>query len=686
MRSKQSILLYILLYIIASLLWFYISDSFLFSGEQRTAATTHVFIRIEDLLFILFTSICLYYFFYREQMRDAAQRKLIETTQESNRIHLDRFHAVTSATNDILWDWDIVNNTIWRNENYEKLTGYAPDEHVPSETYNWIDYLHKDDRECIRQLLQNALSGLQTNLECEYRMITKDHRIINIRDRSYIYRDASGKAVRMVGSMQDITSLRASQRLLQQSEEHYRQIVETAHEGIWQIDENGITTFVNTSVASLLGYGKDEMVGKIMLDFVFEEDVKAAKEHMRLHMQGIRQQFEFKLKKKDGGIVWVLVKGTPVFEKTVYKGSIGMISDISGLKEANRLLKESEQNYLLLFKMNPMPMWVYNAENFAFLDVNEAALQHYGYTRDEFLSLKVTEIRQPAEIEKFKKEHKEVSEGIRYAGIWKHVKKNGEEIDVEIIMRFLLYNGLKSHLVLVKDITDKLKAEKELLKSYDEIRKLAVHLQHVRDDERKRIAREIHDELGQKLTAIKMDVAWMDKQLDKDVVPVKTKIKETLAFVDESNLSVKKILNELRTDFLTRFGTGEALKWLTGQFEKQTGISVQLMIDDAIDELEDELATCLYRVLQESLTNITKYANTSIVTVELLQHEHTIVLQIKDYGVGFDESKIKADQSFGLLGMKERVANMNGTFTITTAPGRGTLIKVEIPMNKIVTV
>ena len=687
MRKKQSSIIIILIYTVAAFMWFYIANNYIFKKIKTTTGVGFWLKESEDLIFVVLTGFLLYVLIRRHQqqwLKQELQNKNKE--DELNRAHLERFNMVTSATNDVLWDWDIVNDIAWRNNNYEKLFGYSNEEAANAKSEDWFKYLHPDDRLKESKALEEVLKSEQTFYEHEYRIITKSGKILNILDRSYIYRDEAGNPIRMVGSMQNITSLRNSQLSLEQSEQHYRKIVETAHEGIWQIDDKGFTTFVNSALTSMLGFSKDEILGKSVLDFVFEEDIPAAKEKMKAHLNGNKLQFEFKLKQKSGKPIWILAKGAPVFENGFYKGSIGMISDISATKEFTKKLQESEQNYKLLFKENPMPMWVYDALNLQFLSVNEAALHHYGYEREEFLKMKVTDIRPAEEIEYFLKENKQNKLQIRNAGIWKHKKKNGELIDVEIVAQTIIYKGVEAHLILINDITSRIKAEKELLNSYEEIRKLALHLQTVRDDERKRIARDIHDELGQKLTAVKMDLAWLEKQLGKVNSPLHIKIHETLGYVDESNLSIRRILNELRSDFLTQFSAKDAVKWVAAQFEKQNGITVELNIEDDFNELTDEVSNCIYRVIQESLTNISKYANASSVNIHLHKENNNLALCIEDNGKGFDTTSIRTEWSYGLLGMKERLASIDGNLNIQSAPGKGTKLCIKVPLTQIVTV
>ncbi|MBS4063704.1 MAG: PAS domain S-box protein [Chitinophagaceae bacterium] len=682
MKGRYSIYITVIIYIVLAMLWFYVADVYLFKTLKENSGEIFWEKEIEDLISVLFTGALLYFLIRR-------YRKLwIKNEQETNQKeaeliqeHLDRFNKVTSVTNDVLWDWDVHTDSVWRNENYEKIFGYTSEDMRPGTSDDWLKFVHPLDQQRVQAILDEAFAGNRNSVETEYRFITKSGEVLDVLDRAFIYRDETGKPVRMVGSMQNITDLRSSQKSLEASEEHYRQIVETAHEGIWQIDEKGYTTFVNPATANMLGYTKEEMLGRMMLDFLFPEDVEAAKGRMKLHLYGVKQLFEFRLKKKSGEELWALVKGSILYDGTVYRGSIGMITDITALKASTKLLEDSEENYRLLFSQNPLPMWVYNTATYEFLAVNETALSHYGYTKEEFLNLKVTEIRPVDELVRFLDHNKSTSKEIRNAGIWKHVRKNGEMIDVEIRVQSINYNNHDAKLVLINDITDKLKAENELKKSYEQIKQLASHLQEVREEERKRIAREIHDELGQHLTALKMNVSWLDKRADNADESIKSKMKQTINIINESNLAIRKILNELRTDFVSRTSISETMETQCLQLHQQTGITVHHNIEKLNFDIDVAVSTCLYRSLQEAFTNIIRYADADTVWVGLRTEKGYIILNIKDDGIGFDPEKINT-HSFGLLGIRERANDLFGVFELYSEPGKGTSLHLKIPLNK----
>ena len=186
--------------------------------------------------------------------------------------------------------------------------------------------------------------------------------------------------------------------------------------------------------------------------------------------------------------------------------------DITERKKAETELRASEQKYKLLFESNPLPMWMLSLPDYKFIDVNNVALWQYGYTKEEFLNLSILDLRPEEDIEKFESGTSTAFRGVHHAGIWRHKRKNGTIIYVDIVTHDIYYKGQQRRLVLANNITEKHIAEEKLKESYEAIRTLTGYLQNVREEERLHIAREIHDELGQLLTVLKMDVSWLNKK------------------------------------------------------------------------------------------------------------------------------------------------------------------------------
>ena len=233
--------------------------------------------------------------------------------------------------------------------------------------------------------------------------------------------------------------------------------------------------------------------------------------------------------------------------------------------------------------------------------------------------------------------------------------------------------------VLVKQIIVRKKGEELIKENAEQLRQLTTHLQNIREEERKRIGREIHDDLGQQLTAIKMDVAWIDKKIPGESTIIKSKINNIISLLDGSHISVRRILNELRTDMLENYGLIDALEWQGRQFTSNTNIPLIFNCMEAELNVDDVIATCIYRAFQESLTNITRYANAQQVIASLNSTGTTIEFTIEDDGAGFDTTSLTNNKSFGILGMKERVASLKGKFELHSSPGNGTTINISLP-------
>jgi PAS domain S-box-containing protein len=235
--------------------------------------------------------------------------------------------------------------------------------------------------------------------------------------------------------------------------------------------------------------------------------------------------------------------------------------------------------------------------------------------------------------------------------------------------------------VFSQDITRQKIAEEKLQQSLTDIRELAAHLQQVREDERINIAREIHDELGQQITGIKMDMASLSKKIKNPDEVITQKIKNIAGLLDESIKTVRRISTQLRPSILDDLGLADAIGWHASEFENRTGITVVFETDIFETINNKETVTGLFRIFQESLTNIARHANATIVNARLYKTGNEIILEITDNGKGFDTDNIKLKKTLGLLGMRERSLMLGGVFTIKSKPGEGTTTIVAIPVN-----
>ena len=283
-----------------------------------------------------------------------------------------------------------------------------------------------------------------------------------------------------------------------------------------------------------------------------------------------------------------------------------------------------------------------------------------------------------------------------------HLNSNGEVFRSEY--RMLAKNGallwLRDEAIVVRneqdepeflhgimfDITDRKRFEEQLKNSHEQMRELAAHIEAVREEERTRIAREIHDELGQVLTCLKIDLAWVDKKLHSRNQAVRNDLllKKITAMKDTIDTTVKvvrKISAELRPGILDNFGLAAAIEWQAAEFQNRTAIHCQLSSFPEDLDLDERQSSAIFRIFQELLTNIARHANASRVGISLRKRRGVLILEVQDNGRGITKREsLKAD-SFGLMGVRERVALLGGKFSINGVEGEGTTVTIRIPFS-----
>lgn len=229
------------------------------------------------------------------------------------------------------------------------------------------------------------------------------------------------------------------------------------------------------------------------------------------------------------------------------------------------------------------------------------------------------------------------------------------------------------------DRAERRRTEERLKKSHEQLRALSMYLQHVREDERIRISRQVHDELGQALTGLKMDLYWLSSRVPKQLRSVREKTKTMSAHIDSTIQTVRRISTELRPGILDDLGLVPALEWQAAEFQKRTGVKCEVTSEVAEAILEEELNTAFFRIFQESLTNVVRHANATRVEVRLWEEAGNLWMEIRDNGRGISEAELSNTRSIGLLGMRERAALLSGELTLHGVAGEGTTVRVRIP-------
>ena len=225
------------------------------------------------------------------------------------------------------------------------------------------------------------------------------------------------------------------------------------------------------------------------------------------------------------------------------------------------------------------------------------------------------------------------------------------------------------------------RAEEELRRSREQLRALTAYLQSVREEERVKIAREIHDDLGQSLTALKMDLSWLKGRLSEDR-SLQQKAETMMDLIDSTIHTVRRIAAEARPAVLDNLGLTAAIEWQAQDFQKRTGIRCELKRTLNDLQLDQNIATTFFRIFQETLTNVARHAKATELEIGLEEKQNNLILEVKDNGRGITEEQVCGSNSLGILGMRERAFLLGGELQIRGVPGKGTTVTVRIPLNR----
>ena len=355
-------------------------------------------------------------------------------------------------------------------------------------------------------------------------------------------------------------------------------------------------------------------------------------------------------------------------------------------ERAARIFEESEKRYQQLVD-NISEGFVIQDKNGIITSANERFLGMIGYRRREVIGRPINEFLGEGwlkrEDEPGVREEEDRWRSVELA--WK--RKDGKRI-YTILSRKPIHDAkgrFEGSMSVLTDITDRREVELELRRSQEELRSLSHHIQSVREKESKRIAGEIHDVLGQQLTALKIDLSWLSGRVgpfEESGREIRDKIGAMSDLVDITIQSVQKISAELRPVLLDDLGLGPAIEWLTQDFENRTKIKCRLRLScDEID-LDPDRSTSVFRISQEALTNVVRHAKATAIDISLGEQNGALVLRISDNGKGIKENEIYAPSSLGLMGMRERLRPFGGKLEISGIPEKGTALTVTLPLEK----
>jgi len=555
------------------------------------------------------------------------------------------------------------------NNNFENVTGYTAAEIIKIHP---LDFFTPEEKIAVEEKIKNVFIKGSDITEANFK--TKGGKLIPYYFTGMFIRYENEDCLLGVGL--DISEKIKSQKELFESEQKFRTLVQQASDGIIVTDGDGNFIEVNESAATLTGYQKQELDTMNTDDIFFEEGGIKRPLRYNAMANGAVVISEHFIKRKGGKMINVEVSAKQLSDGRFQR----ILRDITERIQVEDALRASEKKYRLLFNDNPLPMWINSQADNNFIDVNNAALIAYGYSKKEFLRMKLSDLDSfTSSLKKHLPNEKNTATSLD--GVYEHVKKNGQLIKVDILTHDIIYEGKDAILSLANDITAKFEAEESLQKSNEALRDLASHLETIRENERSHMAREIHDELGQQLTGLKMDISWLNRKVNSQDEAVKEKMKDAIALIDKTVITVRRIATQLRPSILDDLGLIAAMEWQSEEFEKRSEIKSIFSSNVSQLKINTDVATAVFRIFQESLTNVLRHSQATEVISFFRLENNIITLFIEDNGIGFKENEIKNKKTLGLLGMKERIQLINGKYEINGNSGKGTSVIITVPLN-----
>jgi PAS domain S-box-containing protein len=499
----------------------------------------------------------------------------------------------------------------------------------------------------------------------------------------------------------EIRQRKAAEEALRESDARYRSLYHNTPAMLHSINRKGEIVSISNYWSQTLGYGEQEVIGRMLTDFFTEESKRYAEQKIfpEFFKKGYCTDVPYQVIKKDGEIIDILLSAIGERDENgeIFR-TLAVLIDVTERNraiEALRIAKEELSSYSRdlekqvsirtreitnILKYTPDVVYVKD-RNGRYTLVNSRFEELFGVSHEEVRGRTDYEIVAKEVADEFRKNDLQVLEQGKSMQVEEQVKHNGG-IHTYLSVKFPVYDdagNVNGVCGISTDITAVKKAQ-------DQLRRLSGRIMASQEKERTAIARELHDELGQVLTALRMDAVWMQERLKDSDARIAERALTMCDLIDKTIKDVRSIAIRLRPGVLDDLGLVDALEWLTGDFENRSGITCVFEHRD-VPELNETVSTAAYRICQEALTNVARYAEAGRVSVILIAEKGELSLSVRDDGKGFNASDLAGFEGVGLAGMRERAALAGGNLEVMSEKGRGcyVLFKVRISQDKEVT-
>jgi len=620
---------------------------------------------------------------------------------------------------DTVYQFDLEGKFVYANEAATRMFGYSMDEILNSIRVN--DTIDEKDVVVSRRDIDEILKG--KSVVGERTFIRKDGtKFVGEVHSGPVYEGE--KIVGVRGVLRDISEHKRMEEVLKESEEKLKTILENTHDVIFQLSPLGIIQYVSPQVKEIYGYNPEDLIGKHFKETTPVSELPKALKVFKSVLSGKKiDNFEIDQVNANGKIVPVEINATPVIKDGKIIGGEGIMRDITKRKQTehdlNERVKELECLYSIAniverpgISLNELYQevtnlllvsWQYPEIACARVIINDKEFRTANYAETQWKlasSIKVREVKIGIMEVNYLESRPEIDEGPflkeerllldAVAGRLGRVAERmlAEEAlakakdELEIQVKERTAELAKANEDLCQEMSERKRAHETLQQYTERLRALAAQLADLTETERQQLAQELHDQVGQNLTALGINLNIVQTQLSEESTDLlRSRVDESLSLVEQTAEQIRDVMANLRPPVLDDYGLVSALRWYGEQFATRTAIAVIVEGEEPVPRLYAQVENALFRIAQEALANAAKHAKARQVTVTIEVHNGTLRMVVADDGVGFDPARLPTpgvNRGWGLIIMRERAEVVGGVFRIESRPGSGTRLIVEV--------
>lgn len=570
------------------------------------------------------------------------------------------------------WDYDVLRDEAYWSDELYRIFGFEPQEFVPRYK-TFLRFVHPEDRRIVQEAIREAAGGASQS-RVEYRIVRPGGEVRAVSTECEPIIGDSGRMLRLVGTIQDVTERRRAEDALRESEERYRVVAETASDAIIVIGEDGLMKFVNEAAGGTFGYATEEMLGEGLTMLMPERLGPLHQSAFERHLATGERQLDWRSIKLPGlhrsGREISLELSFGEFVRDGERFFTGFIRDITERERTEEALRETEERYRAAIEQAGDGIFLFDAETTRIVEANPALGKMLGYDLGELLRMSLYDLvpESPQSVEenvRYTLEH-----GYFLVGERGYRRKDGSVAEVEVSGNVISFEGRRLVCAVARDVTERNRAEEAM--------------REVREAERTRIAREMHDTVLQEIVYALQEMQIIPQIYEGLPQALVGSLEETAEALRGSVEGLREAIFELRLEDTAGRSMREALGSLVDLNRRMVrrAYELELVVEEAFpDRVSGAVSQSILRVVQEALTNVRRHASPEYVRVRLGIEEGWAWAEVSNDGRGFEPGS--GHIGIGSHSMRQRATELGGELSVQSSPGRGTVVKLWVPCERL---